>query len=88
MFFYTKEAVFEHAGLNKDFKKMLSKQAEFKVLKFKDILTASDGTRKVEISFFGGRFCYIVLSCYQFRSLILNPQEVTDFIHIGRWTGY
>ncbi|KAK1403324.1 Radical SAM core domain-containing protein [Heracleum sosnowskyi] len=34
-------------GLNKDFKKMLNKQAEFKVFKLKDILTASDGTRKI-----------------------------------------
>ncbi|WOH16527.1 hypothetical protein DCAR_0936082 [Daucus carota subsp. sativus] len=34
-------------GLNKDFKKMLSKQAEFTVLKMKDILTATDGTRKI-----------------------------------------
>lgn len=39
-------------GLNKDFKKMLSEHAEFRALSLKDILTASDGTRKVEIIFF------------------------------------
>ncbi|KAK1327267.1 hypothetical protein QJS10_CPA01g01325 [Acorus calamus] len=33
-------------GLNKDFRKMLSENAEFKALTLKDILTASDGTRK------------------------------------------
>ncbi|CAK9187453.1 unnamed protein product, partial [Ilex paraguariensis] len=49
----------ELEGLNRDFKKMLGEHAEFKTVYLKDILTASDGTRK----------------------------EVTDFIHIGRWTG-
>lgn len=39
-------------GLNKDFKKMLSEHAEFRALSLKDILTSSDGTRKVEIIFF------------------------------------
>lgn len=34
-------------GLNKDFKTMLNKRAEFNVFKLKDILTASDGTRKI-----------------------------------------
>lgn len=34
-------------GLNKEFRKMLSEHAEFKALNLKDILTASDGTKKV-----------------------------------------
>ncbi|KAE8736354.1 hypothetical protein F3Y22_tig00000002pilonHSYRG00098 [Hibiscus syriacus] len=34
-------------GLNKDFKKMLSEQAELRALSLKDIRTASDGTRKI-----------------------------------------
>ncbi|XP_062159305.1 uncharacterized protein LOC133866701 [Alnus glutinosa] len=37
----------ELEGLNKDFNKMLSENAEFKALSLKKILTASDGTRKI-----------------------------------------
>lgn len=46
----------ELEGLNKDFKKMLSEHAEFRALFMKDILTASDGTRKDFADFihFGG----------------------------------
>jgi len=40
------------SGLNKDFKKMLNENAEFKALALKEIRTASDGTRKVNWSFF------------------------------------
>ncbi|PON59333.1 Ribosomal RNA large subunit methyltransferase [Parasponia andersonii] len=36
----------ELEGLNKDFKNMLSENAEFKALSLKEILTASDGTKK------------------------------------------
>lgn len=36
----------ELEGLNKDFKKMLSENAELKALTLKEIITASDGTRK------------------------------------------
>lgn len=36
----------ELEGLNKDFRKMLGEVAELKALLVKDILTASDGTRK------------------------------------------
>ncbi|KAF7114286.1 hypothetical protein RHSIM_RhsimUnG0091100 [Rhododendron simsii] len=39
----------ELEGLNKDFMKMLSDHAEFRALVVKDIVTASDGTRKVDI---------------------------------------
>ena len=90
-FFNTVVSVCEHAGLNKDFKKMLSMQAEFMVLKMKDILTATDGTRKVEVSFFGGHFCclFLCLAIYlRIFSLTLYSQEVTDSFHIGRWTGH
>lgn len=34
-------------GLNKELRKMLSEHAEFKALNLKDILSASDGTKKV-----------------------------------------
>ncbi|XP_026381816.1 uncharacterized protein LOC113276432 [Papaver somniferum] len=37
----------ELEGLNKDFRKMLGELAEFKALSLKDVLTASDGTRKI-----------------------------------------
>ena len=40
-----------HIGLNKDFKKMLSENAEFMALSLKEICTAADGTRKVEMIF-------------------------------------
>lgn len=40
-------------GLNKDFKRMLGEHAEFKALHLKDMLTASDGTKKVNMS------CYL-----------------------------
>lgn len=38
-------------GLNKDLKRMISEHAEFGALSFKDIRSASDGTRKVNRSF-------------------------------------
>lgn len=38
-------------GLNRDFKKMLSEHAEFEALSLKDIRTAADGTKKVDLSF-------------------------------------
>lgn len=38
-------------GLNKDFKRMLSEHAEFKALSLKEIRTAADGTKKVDLSF-------------------------------------
>jgi len=36
----------ELTGLNKDFRKMITEHADLKALTVKDILTASDGTRK------------------------------------------
>ena len=47
--FYCSYYIF--VGLNKDFKKMLSENAEFKALSLKEMLTASDGTRKVDMIF-------------------------------------
>ncbi|KAL6571813.1 hypothetical protein OROHE_002682 [Orobanche hederae] len=34
-------------GLNKDFKRMLDEHAEYKALHFKDMMSASDGTKKI-----------------------------------------
>lgn len=47
---YIKFVIFKlYVGLNKDFKKMLSENAEFKAISLKDMLTASDGTKKVDV---------------------------------------
>jgi hypothetical protein len=51
-----------HLGLNKDFKKMLSENADFKALAVKEIHAASDGTRKVEIIL----LCFVFSSYYIF----------------------
>lgn len=48
--------------MNKDFKKMLSANAEFKALSLKEIHTASDGTRKVEMIFFHFLLIYSYLT--------------------------
>lgn len=48
-------------GLNKDFKRMLNENARFKSLSVKDIVTASDGTRKVRIQL---GFCLVSLLGY------------------------
>ncbi|XP_047058952.1 dual-specificity RNA methyltransferase RlmN-like [Lolium rigidum] len=40
----------ELAGLNKDLRKMISEHADLKALTVKDIITASDGTRKILFS--------------------------------------
>jgi hypothetical protein len=50
-----------HLGLNKDFKKMLSENADFKALAVKEIHAASDGTRKVETI-----LCFVFSSYYIF----------------------
>lgn len=78
---------------------MLGEHAEFKVVHLKDIITASDGTRKVTTIFVNFPIvrqlrCYcltltqVVKYYMRIFSLIINSQEVTDFVHIGRWTGY
>ena len=46
------------SGLNKDFKMMLIENAEFKALSLKEIRTASDGTKKVDIIIF---ICMLLL---------------------------
>ena len=54
-------------GLNKDFKKMLSENAEFRALSLKEIRTACDGTRKVE------------MICSPFFFLVLLPIYIFKF---------
>lgn len=53
------QVVFILSGLNKDFRKMLGDAAELKALSVKDVLTASDGTRKVTLSI--SRFLLLLL---------------------------
>lgn len=53
------QVVFILLGLNKDFRKMLGDAAELKALSVKDVLTASDGTRKVTLSI--SRFLLLLL---------------------------
>ena len=48
-------------GLNKDFKKMLNENAEFKALTQKEIRTASDGTRKVKLVFLCSVFTFFII---------------------------
>lgn len=64
-----------YVGLNKDFKSMLSEHAEFKALTLKDSIKASDGTRKVDISFLvviiplvsSWKCCLLGLNHFQFE---------------------
>ncbi|THU68439.1 hypothetical protein C4D60_Mb08t03900 [Musa balbisiana] len=53
----------ELAGLNKEFRKMLSENSSLMALSVKDVLTASDGTRKVgpSFSFSAIRLCLILM---------------------------
>lgn len=63
--------MFHDLGLNKDFKKMLSEKADFKALAVKDIHTASDGTRKVEII-----LLYFVFSSYYIHFASFSPSNI------------
>ncbi|MFS8029545.1 putative methyltransferase (Class A) [Helianthus anomalus] len=52
----------ELEGLNKDLMMMLSKRAKLKALQVKDIITASDGTRKVSVIFFDRLYSLYLLN--------------------------
>lgn len=68
-------------GLNKDFKRMLAEHAEFKALELKDMLTASDGTRKVNMP-----LCPMSMLCIrlhiEFTLMNLETFE-NHLIHLG-----
>ncbi|XVF84967.1 hypothetical protein PTKIN_Ptkin17bG0081200 [Pterospermum kingtungense] len=80
----------ELEGLNKDFKKMLSEHAEFRALSLKDILTASDGTRKILFALDDGLVIEtVVIPCDRGRTTVCVSSQVgcamnCQFCYTGR----
>ncbi|KAI8023089.1 Dual-specificity RNA methyltransferase RlmN [Camellia lanceoleosa] len=80
----------ELEGLNKDFKKMLSEHAEFRALFMKDILTASDGTRKILFTLEDGLVIEtVVIPCKRDRTTVCVSSQVgcamnCQFCYTGR----
>ncbi|XP_022735149.1 uncharacterized protein LOC111288504 isoform X3 [Durio zibethinus] len=80
----------ELEGLNKDFKKMLSEHAEFRALSLKDILTASDGTRKILFALDNGLVIEtVVIPCDRGRTTVCVSSQVgcamnCQFCYTGR----
>ncbi|CAL5398773.1 unnamed protein product [Camellia sinensis] len=80
----------ELEGLNKDFKKMLSEHAEFRALFMKDILTASDGTRKILFTLEDGLVIEtVVIPCNRDRTTVCVSSQVgcamnCQFCYTGR----
>ncbi|XP_039058773.1 dual-specificity RNA methyltransferase RlmN-like [Hibiscus syriacus] len=77
-------------GLNKDFKKMLSEQAELRALSLKDIRTASDGTRKILFVLDDGLVIEtVVIPCDRGRTTVCVSSQVgcamnCQFCYTGR----
>ncbi|KAK8470773.1 hypothetical protein PHAVU_003G052100 [Phaseolus vulgaris] len=80
----------ELEGLNKDFKKMLSENAEFKALALKEIHTASDGTRKILFTLDDGLVIEtVVIPCDRGRTTVCVSSQVgcamnCQFCYTGR----
>lgn len=80
----------ELEGLNKDFKKMLGEHAEFRALSLKDILTASDGTRKILFALDDGMVIEtVVIPCDRGRTTVCVSSQVgcamnCQFCYTGR----
>ncbi|GAB2297355.1 hypothetical protein Dimus_031462 [Dionaea muscipula] len=80
----------ELEGLNKDFKKILSAHAEFRALSFKDIRTASDGTKKILFTLEDGLVIEtVVIPCPRGRTTICVSSQVgcamnCQFCYTGR----
>ncbi|XP_057774507.1 uncharacterized protein LOC130993588 [Salvia miltiorrhiza] len=80
----------ELEGLNKDFKKMLSEHAEFKALHLKDIVTASDGTKKILFTLEDGLVIEtVVIPCRRGRTTVCVSSQVgcamnCQFCYTGR----
>ncbi|XP_052145792.1 uncharacterized protein LOC127765032 [Oryza glaberrima] len=67
----------ELAGLNKDFRKMLTDHADLKALTVKDILNASDGTRKILFSLEDGSVIEtVVIPCTSGRTTVCVSSQV------------
>ncbi|XP_052172501.1 uncharacterized protein LOC127788363 isoform X1 [Diospyros lotus] len=80
----------ELEGLNKDFRKMLSQHAEFRALSMKDVLTASDGTRKILFTLEDGLVIEtVVIPCERGRTTVCVSSQVgcamnCQFCYTGR----
>ncbi|CAK8561666.1 unnamed protein product [Lathyrus sativus] len=80
----------ELEGLNKDFKKMLSQNADFKALAVKEIHTASDGTRKILFTLDDGLVIEtVVIPCDTGRTTVCVSSQVgcamnCQFCYTGR----
>ncbi|OMO78204.1 hypothetical protein CCACVL1_14578 [Corchorus capsularis] len=80
----------ELEGLNKDFKKMLGEHAEFRALSLKDVLTASDGTRKILFALDDGLVIEtVVIPCDRGRTTVCVSSQVgcamnCQFCYTGR----
>ncbi|GFQ05926.1 dual-specificity RNA methyltransferase rlmn [Phtheirospermum japonicum] len=80
----------ELEGLNKDFKRMLVEHAEFKALHFKDMYTASDGTKKILFTLDDGLVIEtVVIPCKRGRTTVCVSSQVgcamnCQFCYTGR----
>ncbi|KAL1565623.1 23S rRNA (adenine(2503)-C(2))-methyltransferase [Salvia divinorum] len=80
----------ELEGLNKDFKKMLSAHAEFKALHLKDMVSASDGTKKILFTLEDGLVIEtVVIPCPRGRTTVCVSSQVgcamnCQFCYTGR----
>nr|CAB3473706.1 unnamed protein product [Digitaria exilis] len=67
----------ELVGLNKDFRKMITERADLKALTVKDILTASDGTRKILFSLEDGPVIEtVIIPCARGRTTVCVSSQV------------
>ncbi|KAL1221058.1 hypothetical protein V5N11_024890 [Cardamine amara subsp. amara] len=80
----------ELEGLNKDFKRMVSEHAELGALSFKDIRSASDGTRKILFTLDDGLVIEtVVIPCDRGRTTVCVSSQVgcamnCQFCYTGR----
>lgn len=80
----------ELEGLNKDLKRMLSEHAEFKSLHFKNMVTASDGTKKILFTLEDGLVIEtVVIPCPRGRTTVCVSSQVgcamnCQFCYTGR----
>ncbi|XP_068637696.1 uncharacterized protein [Aristolochia californica] len=80
----------ELSALNKDFRKLLSEVAELKALSVKDVLTSSDGTRKILFTLDDGLLIEtVVIPCGRGRTTVCVSSQVgcamnCQFCYTGR----
>ncbi|KAG9140488.1 hypothetical protein Leryth_016206 [Lithospermum erythrorhizon] len=80
----------ELEGLNKEFKKMLAEHAEFKALHLKDVITASDGTKKMLFELRDGLVIEtVIIPCDSGRTTVCVSSQVgcgmnCQFCYTGR----